>query len=70
MNLDYILLGTLLLGGGAYMLVCPEKMWKITLYFRSLWWPNREPMDFELFVTRIFGGGLVLFGLLLCFGYV
>ena len=70
MDIECILLGLLLMGIGVYIFVCPEKMWKIVIYFRSLRWPNREPMESELSVTRVIGGGLVLLGLLISFGYI
>lgn len=68
-NIEGILIGLLCIGGGIYVLVCPEGVWKIVLYPRLLRWPDREPFAWELFIARLVGGALALLGLLACFGY-
>ena len=62
--------GLLCIGGGIYVLVCPERVWKIVLYPRLHQWPDREPFSWELLMTSLVGGALTLFGLLACFGYL
>lgn len=69
-NIEGILIGLLCIGGGIYVLVCPERVWKIVLYPRLHQWPDREPFSWELLMTRLVGGASTLFGLLACFGYL